>query len=169
MFQIKFVEKIKVHILFSITFFRNRAIYELMSKNLLESERPLMTIRRRVACWISKATHAWAHSLPCSHTHTHTHTEICNIYCFLTATMIRERVSVLRCTFIVCLVSSFGQIFESSVVFWSLNCTWGYHDRLQRQWIFTSLGTLYPTVQVSYLVTCGVRKTKKIGDAGYES
>ena len=36
--------------------------------------------------------------------HTHTHTEICNIYCFSTATMIRERASVLRHTRIACLV-----------------------------------------------------------------
>ena len=36
--------------------------------------------------------------------HTHTHTQICNIYCFFTATMLRERASMLRYTYIACLV-----------------------------------------------------------------
>ena len=54
-----------------------------------------VTIRRiRVACWISKATRTHAHA------HAHAHTQICNIYCFSTATMIRERVSELRYTYI---------------------------------------------------------------------
>jgi hypothetical protein len=40
MFQTKVVEKIKIHILFSVTFFLNRALYEIMSKNILERGRP---------------------------------------------------------------------------------------------------------------------------------
>ena len=40
----------------------------------------------------------------CARAHTHTHTEMCNIYCFSTATTNRERASVLRHTYIVCLV-----------------------------------------------------------------
>ena len=39
-------------------------------------------------------------------THTHTHAQMCNIYCFSTATMIRDFASVLRYTYIVCLVES---------------------------------------------------------------
>ena len=39
MFQIKFVEKFEIHILCSVTFFsENRAVYEIMSKNMVESE-----------------------------------------------------------------------------------------------------------------------------------
>ena len=38
----------------------NRAVYEIVSKNLVEPERPQMTIRRRVACWIRKVTRARA-------------------------------------------------------------------------------------------------------------
>jgi hypothetical protein len=49
---------------------------------------------------------------PDTHTHTnthagtcaHTHRQICNTYCFSTATMIRESASVLRYTYIACLV-----------------------------------------------------------------
>ena len=38
MFQIKVAEKIKTHILCSVTFFpENRAVYEIKSKNILET------------------------------------------------------------------------------------------------------------------------------------
>ena len=50
-FQIKVVEKIKTHILFSITFFQKS--YRLWDniKNMVEPERPHMTIlRMRFAC-----------------------------------------------------------------------------------------------------------------------
>ena len=59
MFQTKVVEKLKIHILCSVTFFflENRAIYEKMWKNIVEPSRPQMTIwRMRIACWIPKAT-----------------------------------------------------------------------------------------------------------------
>jgi hypothetical protein len=40
------VEKIKTHILYSITFFpENRAIYEIMSKNMVEPEGSQMAIQ----------------------------------------------------------------------------------------------------------------------------
>jgi hypothetical protein len=58
MFQTKVVEKIKTHISCSITFF-NRAIYEIMWKNILEPDMPQMTIRpMRIAYWITEATNA---------------------------------------------------------------------------------------------------------------
>jgi hypothetical protein len=44
--------------------------------------------------------------------YTHTHTQICNIYCFSTAVMIRERVSMLRYTYVSCL---------ATYIFWLLN------------------------------------------------
>jgi hypothetical protein len=56
--------------------------------------------RLPVACWISKATrthvheHTHATGLPHARTHTHTHRQIC----FSTATMFRERASLLRYT-----------------------------------------------------------------------
>jgi len=38
-------------------FFENRAVYEIMWKNIVELDRPQMTIWRiRIACWITKAT-----------------------------------------------------------------------------------------------------------------
>ena len=39
-------------------FFENRAVYEIMLRNILERGRPQRTVwRMRVACWISKGTH----------------------------------------------------------------------------------------------------------------
>jgi hypothetical protein len=38
MFQIKVAEKMKIHILCPITFSKNRAVYEIMSKNVVEPE-----------------------------------------------------------------------------------------------------------------------------------
>jgi hypothetical protein len=40
----------------------NRAVYEIMSNNMAEPERPQITTRRlRFACWISKDTHTYLH------------------------------------------------------------------------------------------------------------
>ena len=68
----------------------------------------------RFECWISKATRTHTHNLTrpdtrtrtWAHTHTHTQTQrqIRNTYCFSTATIIRERGSILRYTYIFCLV-----------------------------------------------------------------
>jgi hypothetical protein len=48
----------KTHILCSVTFFfDNRAVYEILWKNILERGRPQMTKwRMRIACWVIKAT-----------------------------------------------------------------------------------------------------------------
>ena len=58
MFETEVVQKMKTHILCSVTvFFENRAVYEIMWKNIVELGRPHMAIRRmRIACWILKAT-----------------------------------------------------------------------------------------------------------------
>jgi len=79
MFQTKVAEKIKTHILSSVTFsFRKSSRYEIICKNGVEPDRPQMTMwRMRIARWITKVTH------------THTHTlRICNTYCFSTATVV---------------------------------------------------------------------------------
>jgi len=60
MFQTKDVEKIKTHILFSVTFFllfRKSSCYEKMWKNIVEPGRPQITIwRMRIVCRIRKTT-----------------------------------------------------------------------------------------------------------------
>ena len=45
MFQTKVTAKIKTHILYSITFFKKKsAVYEIMWKNMAQSDRPQSTI-----------------------------------------------------------------------------------------------------------------------------
>jgi hypothetical protein len=68
-----------MHIMFNNFFFfpANRVVYEIMSKIMVEPERPQMTMWRRVACRISKATRAQLHA--------RARTEVC--YCFSTATV----------------------------------------------------------------------------------
>jgi len=44
MFQINVAEKIGIYTLCSITLYENRVIYEIMLKNIVEPDRPQMTI-----------------------------------------------------------------------------------------------------------------------------
>ena len=55
MCQRKFVEKIKIHNLYPVTFFENGTFYEITWKNIVEQGRPRMTIWRMcIACLIPK-------------------------------------------------------------------------------------------------------------------
>ena len=58
MFQPKVVQKVTTHILYSVTFFKeNSAVCKAMCKNIVQPDRPQITIwRMRLACWIPKAT-----------------------------------------------------------------------------------------------------------------
>jgi hypothetical protein len=51
-----------------------------------------------------QGAHARGHPHARTHPRAHTHKQICNIYCFSTGTMIRKCTSVLRYTYIACLV-----------------------------------------------------------------
>jgi hypothetical protein len=80
MLQPKVIEKIKTHILCSVTFFsENHAVYEIMSKNVVEPEatNDVTIWRIRVACWISRSTsiHARAHAHAPRHPYSRTHTQ----------------------------------------------------------------------------------------------
>ena len=62
-FQTKVVEKIKTHSLISITFFRpeNRAVYEIMLKNMVKPDRPQTSVLRvHFACWIPKGAYTYS-------------------------------------------------------------------------------------------------------------
>jgi hypothetical protein len=88
----KKVAEEKTHILCSITFSENRAIYEMMWKNMVEPERPQITIRRmRTASWITNVTD--------------THSEYVILIAFPLQQRLRERASVSRHTYIACLVN----------------------------------------------------------------
>jgi hypothetical protein len=97
MFKIIVVEKIEAQILCSVTFSENRAVYEIMSKQLVEPERPKMAIWRRVVCWIR--LHARKHTPAPVHARRHadnTHTHKCVILiAFLQQQWFRKRPSML--------------------------------------------------------------------------
>ena len=77
MFQTKVVEKIKTHILCSVTFFENLALYEIMRKYIEQEATDDYT----------------AHALCMLHTRTLT---ICNTHCFSnTQTVARTRLFVM--------------------------------------------------------------------------
>ena len=66
-----------------------------------------MTIWRRVACWISKATHAQTHAHVYIYTHARTHTQkYVILITFPQQQWFRERASVLCYTYIACLVKT---------------------------------------------------------------
>jgi hypothetical protein len=49
-------DQIKTHVLCSVTFVDNRAVYEIMWKNTVEPDRPQMTMwYMPITCWITKA------------------------------------------------------------------------------------------------------------------
>jgi len=76
MFGTKFVEEIKTHILSSITFFLNHAVYGARCEIVVQPEGPQMTIWHMcIACWIAKATHTKPHTHTHTHKTTHTHTQ----------------------------------------------------------------------------------------------
>ena len=90
--------------MFSNLFFpppENRAVCEIMWENIVQPDRPRMTIwRMRIACWIPKATHTY-----------------CNTYCLSTTAKVARRVSMLPYTYIACLAIS---LFLLHVFLWIL-------------------------------------------------
>jgi hypothetical protein len=68
-------ENQNAHFIFSNFFPENRAVYEVISRNVVEPERP-QTIWRRVACCVSKATRATTHAS--ARSRTPPTTQMCN-------------------------------------------------------------------------------------------
>jgi hypothetical protein len=92
MFQTKVLEKIKTHILCSIPVFVNRALYEIIWKNFVGTDRRQVTIwRTRIACWITKATA--------------THTEYVTVV-FPYQQWLHQPASYLRCIYVASLMMS---------------------------------------------------------------
>jgi hypothetical protein len=82
-FRTKVVEKKHTSTMFSNFFFQNRAVYEIMWKNIVERGRPQMTIWRiRLSCWIPKAKN--------------THSEYVIFIVFPLQQWLHEHTSVLR-------------------------------------------------------------------------
>jgi hypothetical protein len=71
-FQVKAVEKIKIYTFYiQYPFSQHRAVYEIMSKNVVEPERLQMPIWWHVSCMISKATLTQSHAHALTHRHTY--------------------------------------------------------------------------------------------------
>jgi hypothetical protein len=105
----KVVEKIKTHILCSVTFFlQSCSLWDNVEKcgGVRGATDDVTIWRIGVACWIIKATymHAHAHTYVTGYPHVRTHSQIYTTYCFCTATMIRESASILRYTYVVCFI-----------------------------------------------------------------
>jgi hypothetical protein len=88
-----------------------------------------------VACWISKATRTrtHAHTHVPGHTHTrarvYTHKQVRNTYCLSSATMFRERASVLRYTYIACLLIIVSGLFAITSL--SVCTSWFHKSHLR--------------------------------------
>ena len=78
-------------------FKKNRAVYEIMWRNIVELGRPQMTIQSmRIACWITGCTHTH------THTHTHKHTlEYIIFTAFPLLNWLHDRATMLRYTYTV--------------------------------------------------------------------
>jgi len=82
-------------------FFENRAVFEIMWKNVVQPDRQQMTIwRMRIACWISKATDI--------------HPQYVIISAFPLQQWLHERASMLRYTYSAGIVTSC--VFHKQVV-----------------------------------------------------
>ena len=79
--------------MFNNFFFENRAVYEIGWKNTVKPGRPQMTVlRMRITRWIPKATN--------------TQSEYVTLIAFPLQHWLHERASMLRYTYIACLVMS---------------------------------------------------------------
>jgi hypothetical protein len=89
----KNVEKFKTHFIPNNLLFLNRDVYEIKWKNAVEPYRLRMTIQRtRISSWIPRATNA--------------RSEYVRPVTFLQQQWLHEHASVLRCSFIACLVDT---------------------------------------------------------------
>jgi hypothetical protein len=91
----------KTQILCSINFYENRTVYEIMSKNIVETEAPKMTSQYGLYTLHTGLARLYA----CMRMHTHTHTQqYVILIAFPQQQWFRERASMLRYTYIACLV-----------------------------------------------------------------
>ena len=89
MFRTGVAEKIKTHIVCTNTFFENRAISEITWKHIVQADNPQMTIwRMRIASWIPKARNTLSDY----------------VLLIIFPRWLHERASMLRHTYIACLI-----------------------------------------------------------------
>jgi hypothetical protein len=87
------VEKTKTYILYSLTFSKNRAVFEIMWMNMVETDRPQTTIKCGTCdfkWWITKATNK--------------HSGYVIFIAFTRQQWFRERASISRYSYTACIV-----------------------------------------------------------------
>ena len=156
MFQTKFVEKIKTHILCSVTFsLTSCRLWDNVEKFGEAREAADETLwRMRVACWVNSTTrahvNAHTHALRHHHTHARAHTEICNTCSFSTATMgtrMRLHITVyVHCLSCVSSPQTVSSSFLSVVV--ASTPSFGY---FQRRSVVLPVPVIYPCFSPLYL------------------
>jgi len=111
-------ENQNTHFIYNKLFFsENRAFREIMWKNMEESDRSQMTVRRtRILCWIPKATN--------------THSDSVIFIAFPLQQWLHERALLLRYTYIACLVTVWNAIvsqypYHSYCAQWRFGCLEG--------------------------------------------
>jgi hypothetical protein len=154
-----------------------------MTKNIMENEGPQMTSQYDDTrwSWIGKVicTYAHAHAHAPEYPHACTHIWVSNTYCFSTSTIIRERASVLRDTYIVCLAFIcpeiallFLSLSQQAVAkfLWrnalKLKCHWRLLqylnvDRTVVTTVHIGNGTAWLLKYVLHIVACYVRDRKQ--------
>jgi len=89
-------ENQNAHFIFSNCFLKNRAIYEIIGKNIVQPDRPLMKVWcMHIACWITKAANM------------HSEQACMILNAFPWQQWLHEHASMLRVPFIACLVSTY--------------------------------------------------------------
>jgi hypothetical protein len=91
MLHSKVVKQPNTHLMFNNFFSENRAVYEIMWKNILDTDRPQMTIwRMRIACWMPNATN--------------THPDYVRVIAFPLQQWLHKSTTMVRYTYIACLL-----------------------------------------------------------------
>ena len=136
-------ENQNTHFVFSNLFFENRAVYEKMWKNIVQTGRSQMTIWCMcIACWISKATN--------------THSGCVILTDFPQQQWLHERASMLRYMYIRCIVTK--------QIYFALHCDVGvvqrYYDTanvqltVSQQTTGTKFMRFYVSLEVSGITQC---------------
>jgi hypothetical protein len=98
-------------------------------------------------CMLDKQVymHARAFTRPRARAHARTHSQLCNIYCISTGTMKREHASVLRHTYIVCLIGISNQqisfLCQNILQFFLIFVFFNFHYYTYWMFLFTAGGS----------------------------
>jgi hypothetical protein len=91
------------YFMFSNFFFKSRTVYEIMWKNIVQPDRPQLTIwRMRIVCWVPKATN--------------TQSENVILIDFTGQQWLRDHASMLCYTYIACLVNTIRTVYILTTV-----------------------------------------------------